>query len=78
MNYLNFFFRLEGSSKAAIITPRSVTPTNEPKKKKSENKNNPTPNKSKEISANVKAKSNSPVSSSVSQMKAGNDQYKFY
>ncbi|RNA01094.1 ELL-associated factor 1-like [Brachionus plicatilis] len=61
--------RLEGSSKAAIITPRSVTPTNEAKKKKPENKNNPTPSKTKENI--VKAKSNSPVSSNVSQMKAG-------
>lgn len=77
---------LEGSSKAAIITPRSVTPTSEVKKKKVDSittgsSTNPTDKKANQIAAKTKesafasqmnkAKENSPVSSNVSQMKTG-------
>ncbi|CAF0905284.1 unnamed protein product [Brachionus calyciflorus] len=74
--------RLEGSSKAAIITPRSVTPTSEVKKKKVESsqssqndkKLNPMQVKAKETTStpqSIKAgKDNSPVASNVSQLKA--------
>ena len=68
--------RLEGASKAQIITPRSVTPTNESqnkKKLKTDGKSNPSPANMNSNKSNPKAKDATPPPKSpksVSQINA--------